>query len=86
VFTAGAQVHPENDSPVPGLKLLGHHGEAYRLYSAAFHAPDLDAEFAFAVTGTKAGGVARAERHPVVIKATEPLWESVAEILRSGGL
>lgn len=86
VFTAGAQVHPEDDSPVPGLKLLGHHGEAYGLYSAAFHAPDLDAEFALAVTGTKAGGAARAERHPVVVKATEPLWESVAEILRSGGL
>ncbi len=85
-FTAGAQVHPADDSPIPGLKLLGHHGEAYGLYSAAFHAPDLDAEFAFAVTGTKANGAARAERHPVVVKATDPLWESVAEILRSGGL
>ena len=85
-FTAGAQVHPADDSPIPGLKLLGHHGEAYGLYSAAFHAPDLDAEFAFAVTGTKAGGAERAERHPVVVKATEPLWESVAEILGASGL
>ncbi|MBA4339774.1 MAG: hypothetical protein C0421_13125 [Hyphomonas sp.] len=85
-FTPGAQVHPADDSPIPGLKLLGHHGEAYGLYSAAFHAPDLDAEFAFAVTGTKSGGAARAERHPVVVKATESLWESVAEILGAGAL
>lgn len=84
-FTAGAQVHSADDSPLPGLKLLGHHGEAYGLHSAAFHAPDLDAEFAFAVTGTKAGGAARVVRHPVVVKATEPLWESVADILSSGG-
>ena len=79
------QKHAEAAS-IPGLKLLGHHGEAYGLYSAAFHAPDLDAEFAFAVTGTKAGGAERAERHPVVVKATEPLWESVAEILGASGL
>jgi GST-like protein len=32
------------------------------------------------------GGAARAVRHPVVVKATEPLWESVADILSSGGL
>ena len=83
-FTAGAQVHPADDSPLPGLKLQGHHGEAYGLYSAAFHAPDLDAEFAFAVTGTKSSGAARVERHPVVVKATESLWESVAEILGAG--
>ena len=86
VFTAGAQVHPQGDSPVRGLKLLGHHGEAYGLYSAAFHAPELDAEFAFAVTGTKSGGAGRTERHPVVVKATDPLWKSVAEILGYGAI
>lgn len=86
MFTAGAQVHPGADSPVPGLRLLGHHGEAYGLYSGAFHVPELDAEFAFAVTGTKPGGAARTGRHPVVMKATAPLWQSVAGILGSGPL
>jgi CubicO group peptidase (beta-lactamase class C family) len=86
MFTAGAQIHPEADSPVPGVRLLGHHGEAYGLYSGVFHAPELDSEFAFAVTGTKSSGAARAERHPVIVKATEPLWESVSEILGSGAL
>jgi CubicO group peptidase (beta-lactamase class C family) len=86
VFTAGAQIHPEGDSPIRGLQLLGHHGEAYGLYSAAFHSPELDAEFAFAVTGTKSGGAARRERHSAVVKATDPLWKSVADILGSGTL
>lgn len=85
MFTAGAQVHPEDGSPVPGLKLLGHHGEAYGLYSGAFHAPDQDAQFAFAVTGTKPGGTV-CIGHPVVTAATAPIWESVAEILGAGRL
>jgi hypothetical protein len=54
VYGEGPQIHPASDSPVPGVKLIGHHGEAYGLYSGAWHAPELDAEIAYAITGMPA--------------------------------
>jgi CubicO group peptidase (beta-lactamase class C family) len=80
-YTPGAQIHEANASPVPGVKLIGHHGEAYGLYSAAFHAPALDAEIAFAVTGTSVPGRDRSPHHPVIVKATEPLWAAAGTLL-----
>ncbi|MFN4023835.1 MAG: serine hydrolase domain-containing protein [Hyphomonas sp.] len=80
-FGAGVQLHMPGHSPVPGISLTGHHGEAYGLYSGAFHAPDLDAEIAFAVTGSSVSGGARSVHHPVVVKATEPLWAAAETLL-----
>lgn len=82
-FTAGAQIHAAATSPIPGVKLIGHHGEAYGLYSAAFHAPALDAEIAFAVTGTTPAGATRATRHPVSVEASAPLWAAAEGLLAS---
>lgn len=42
-------------SPISGQRMLGHDGEAYGLYAGAWHLPDLDAQVAFAVTGTPEG-------------------------------
>lgn len=81
-YTAGLQIHPANDSPLPGERLIGHHGEAYGLYSGAFHLPDRDAEIAFAVTGTYPEGRERHERHPVAVNATAPLWAAAEQVLR----
>ena len=80
-FSIGAQIHEANASPIPGVALIGHHGEAYGLYSGAFHAPALDTEIAFAVTGTSASGRARSSHHPVMVRATEPLWAAAATLL-----
>lgn len=80
-FAPGAQIHEAEASPIPGVKLIGHHGEAYGLYSAAFHAPALDIEIAFAVTGTSAPGRARSPHHPVIVRATEPLWAAAETLL-----
>jgi CubicO group peptidase (beta-lactamase class C family) len=80
-FTSGAQIHEADASPIPGVKLIGHHGEAYGLYSGAFHASALDAEIAFAVTGTSVPGRDRSPHHPVIVKATEPLWAAAATLL-----
>ncbi|MFN4186029.1 MAG: serine hydrolase domain-containing protein [Hyphomonas sp.] len=80
-FAAGAQIHEASASPIPGVKLIGHHGEAYGLYSGAFHAPALDAEIAFAVTGTSVPGTSRSPHHPVMVKATEPLWVAAETLL-----
>lgn len=82
-FAAGAQIHEAGASPVPGVKLIGHHGEAYGLYSGAFHAPHLDAEIAFVVTGTSTAGTARSGHHPVIVTATEPLWAAAEAFLRA---
>lgn len=80
-FGLGAQIHEADASPIPGVKLIGHHGEAYGLYSGAFHAPALDAEISFAVTGTSTPGRERSPHHPVIVKATEPLWAAAGTLL-----
>lgn len=80
-FGLGVQIHAADASPLPGVKLIGHHGEAYGLYSAAFHAPELDAEIAFAVTGTSVSGRAPSSHHPVMVKATESLWAAAETLL-----
>ncbi len=81
-YTAGLQIHPASDSPLPGERLIGHHGEAYGLYSGAFHLPNRDVEIAFAVTGTYPEGRERHKRHPVVVNATAPLWAAAEQVLR----
>ncbi|WP_213268477.1 serine hydrolase domain-containing protein [Hyphomonas sp.] len=80
-FGFGVQWHLPGNSPIPGTWLIGHHGEAYGLYSGAFHAPALDAEIAFAVTGTSVPGGDRSTHHPVIVKASEPLWAAAATLL-----
>ena len=80
-YTRGCQVHRAAQSPLPGFELIGHHGEAYGLFSAAFHVPAMDAELAFAVTGTSDRGAARSARHPVMTEATLPLWAAAQDLL-----
>jgi CubicO group peptidase (beta-lactamase class C family) len=76
VYGEGPQIHPASDSPVPGVKLIGHHGEAYGLYSGAWHAPDLDAEIAYAITGMPAPE--DAEVPPSSIHRTVNAWDAPA--------
>lgn len=80
-FGMGVQFHFPDESPIPGVRLLGHHGEAYGLYSGAFHAPDMDAEIAFAVTGTNHPGAERSVHHAVMVRATEPIWAAAEALL-----
>jgi CubicO group peptidase (beta-lactamase class C family) len=82
-YSAGLQIHPAEASPLPGQRLIGHHGEAYGLYSGAFHLPERDTGIAFAVTGSAADGASRQPRHPVVVKATAPLWDAAGIVLAS---
>jgi CubicO group peptidase (beta-lactamase class C family) len=76
VYGEGPQIHPASDSPVPGVKLIGHHGEAYGLYSGAWHAPELDAEIAYAITGMPAPE--DAEVPPSSIHRTVNAWDAPA--------
>jgi CubicO group peptidase (beta-lactamase class C family) len=64
VFGTGLQHHDGARALMPGGRLIGHAGEAYGLYSGAWHLPDLDAEIAFAVTGSPAGKAPAPSEHP----------------------
>ena len=60
---------PEDQSPIPGYAMVGHDGEAYGLYSGAWSIPALDAQIAFAVTGTPDG-----EQPPGVTHSGYNIW------------
>jgi CubicO group peptidase (beta-lactamase class C family) len=81
VYGEGPQIHPAADSPVPGVKLIGHHGEAYGLYSGAWHAPELDAEIAYAITGS-GEGFPSSTLHRTVNAWFEPAVRAAGTILR----
>lgn len=80
VYGEGPQIHPASDSPLPGVKLIGHHGEAYGLYSGAWHAPDLDAEIAYAITGS-GQDFPRSELHRTVNTWFEPAVRAAGQVL-----
>ena len=85
VYGEGPQIHSASDSPVPGVKLIGHHGEAYGLYSGAWHAPDLDAEIAYAITGMPApedADVPPSSIHRTVNAWDAPAVRAAADLLR----
>ncbi|HRX75436.1 MAG TPA: serine hydrolase domain-containing protein [Hyphomonas sp.] len=80
VYGEGPQIHSASDSPVPGVKLIGHHGEAYGLYSGAWHAPDLDAEIAYAITGSGTD-FPRSKLHRTVNTWFEPAVRAAGDVL-----
>jgi CubicO group peptidase (beta-lactamase class C family) len=80
VYGEGPQIHPATDSPVPGVKLVGHHGEAYGLYSGAWHAPELDAEIAYAITGS-GEDFPRSSLHRTVNIWFEPAVRAAGKVL-----
>ncbi len=66
---------------MPGVKLIGHHGEAYGLYSGAWHAPELDAEIAYAITGS-GEGFPSSTLHRTVNAWFEPAVRAAGTILK----
>lgn len=81
-YGEGPQIHPATDSPVTGVKLVGHHGEAYGLYSGAWHAPELDAEIAYAITGSPEGNPPPSGLHRTVNAWFEPAMHAAREVLK----
>ncbi len=70
-------------SPIPGQRMVGHDGEAYGLYSGAWRLPDLDADIAFAVTGTP-DGPQPPSRHPGYNIWSQSLFDLAAAVLEAG--
>ena len=55
-FGDGLYIYPENRSPIPGVRLVGHHGEAYGLFAGMWAAPDHDAVLVHADLGSAPDG------------------------------
>ncbi len=68
-------------SPVKGQAMIGHDGKAYGLYSGAWHLPALDAEIAFAITGTPYGEQPSGGKHDGYNLWAQSLLDLAAEIL-----
>ena len=56
-FGLGRYHYPADRSPLPGLRLIGHAGEAYGFYGGVWRAPDIDAVMAFGTLGSPPEGV-----------------------------
>ena len=56
-FGLGRYIYPADRSPIPGVALVGHVGEAYGFYGGLWVAPALDAVWAFGVLGSAPEGV-----------------------------
>lgn len=71
----------EGDGPISGVRMVGHDGEAYGLYSGTWALPDLDAEIALAVTGTPEGDQPAGSTHPGYNRWSQALFDLAADIL-----
>jgi CubicO group peptidase (beta-lactamase class C family) len=58
-FGDGLYIYPEDISPIRGVRLVGHHGEAYGAYCGLWVAPDHDAVFVHADLGSPPNGPGR---------------------------
>ena len=55
-FGEGVYIYPAERSPVPGRRLVGHHGEAYGIHCGVWAAPDDGSVFVHADLGSPADG------------------------------
>ncbi len=58
-FGDGLYIYPADRSPIPGVRLVGHHGEAYGGYFGLWVAPDHEAVFVHADLGSPTDGPER---------------------------
>lgn len=77
-YGSGVHLYDKANSFWPDVELAGHHGEAYGLYAGAWHAPELNLSFAYAVTGTPEAGPGEAD-HPALNAFTGPLVQAVQD-------
>ena len=78
-FGTGVHLWGAGDSPLPGEALMGHFGEAYGLYAGAWYAPEADAAFAYAITGSPEMPPERSPHHPALITLTDKLFRLAAQ-------
>lgn len=82
-FGPGSYVYSANQSPIKGVKLAGHLGEAYGAYTGAFCVPDTDISFAFAQLGTPREGFTMTGTAPNHSVEHQALFDALAPVVRA---
>ena len=80
-FGPGHYIYPPERSPVPGVRLVGHVGEAYGFYGGLWAAPERDAVFAFGQLGSPETGVSMTGGVPDLRATNAAYFARVAEAL-----
>ena len=83
-FGDGLYIYPADRSPIPGVRLVGHHGEAYGLFAGLWIAPDHDAVFVHADLGSAPDGPARTDGVPENTVLAQHAFDRAGALLRSG--
>ena len=81
-FGRGHYIYPPGRSPIPGVRLVGHVGEAYGFHGGLWAAPDHDAVFAFGEFGSAPEGVPMTGSTPNLRATNAGYFAEVAPYLR----
>ena len=81
-FGRGHYIYPPERSPIPGVALVGHVGEAYGFYGGLWAAPDHDAVFSFGTLGSPESGIPMTGGSPNLRESNAAFFAEVAPHLR----
>jgi hypothetical protein len=82
-FGLGRYIYPAETSPIPGVRLIGHAGEAYGFYGGLWAAPDHNAVFTFGQLGSTLDGPAMTGGLPNLRSTTRAYFDRIAPYLRA---
>ena len=74
-FGLGTFIHEPEASPWPGVRLIGHHGEAYGFWGGAWWAPERDVTIAYGVTGVPDDAPPPKSWHPAMTQWEQTLLD-----------
>ena len=80
-FGHGHYIYPADRSPIPGVALVGHVGEAYGFHGGLWAAPERDAVFAFGELGSPQDGVPMTGGRPNLRATNAAYFAEVAPYL-----
>lgn len=82
-FGPGSYVYSSEQSPIKGIPLAGHLGEAYGAYTGVFIVPDTNISFAFAQLGTFRKGLSMSGTMPNQSVEHQAFFDALAPIVRA---
>ena len=82
-FGPGSYVYSADQSPIKGVQLAGHLGEAYGAYTGAFCVPGTELSFAFAQLGTAHEGFTMTGTTPNHSVEHQALFDALAPVVRA---
>ncbi len=82
-FGPANYIYSAEASPIPGIPLVGHLGEAYGAYTGLFIIPETDFVFAFAQLGTAQEGLTLTGTRPNQSVEHQALFDALAPTLRA---